>query len=479
MNEECVENIELISGVIEYEILEDKVNLVIKKQLREEFEICKEANSKCYILGACNHIEYDSGGMYVRLYLKGNNDFGEINPNILIKREDWEVYAPMLEEKGFKLIDKYSLAEEETESSECLDGTSFENNLEEPTDEELDKMIELVDLNTFMGIIRTRMKGDGNSGEEISKINRAWAKRYLKQWAIAKYRFYKMLGDKLKIEKDIEIELDNSYFETMQRELMGKFPLFYPMLSQISSRAFRENMIRDGRCWCEAFSDRRVVEGMTLTKFISLFGSNELNIEVSKIYQNKNKAHLTISIDPNDYLTVSINHSGWRSCHNFFDGEWRNAGLSYMVDNTSLVAYRSNGEVDYRFEGTNFKWNSKNWRQMIYMAENNSTIIFSRQYPNESNELARNIRGTFEEVVSNYFDAENTWKVYNNVDQANVEVSNVELLYNDINNGFGHKVVKNKFDKDLNNPTHIQLGRYPKRVGDMRSFIESDCEDIW
>ena len=199
--------------------------------------------------------------------------------------------------------------------------------------------------------------------EDLGKINRNWAKEYLKQWAKAKYRLYKLLGDKLKVEKDVEVEPSPEEFRIMQQELACKFPLYAPIIKNVYYGAFVRDCISHGDLWEDAYSDKRITNGMSLTKFFALLGSEELNVELSKMYQNKGKAHLTISIDPNDYLTVSINSSGWRSCHNFIDGEWRNAGLSYMVDEVSMVSYKSNGEVKYRINGENFNRNSKNWRQ--------------------------------------------------------------------------------------------------------------------
>lgn len=469
------ESISQSSGVLEVDIREDDVKLIIRKQDRYHFIKETRVGSRRYLVGSSSVVEYTKGSSQSQLFLKGNCDSYREDVEIIVDKSDWQIFNDLLIGAGFKIID-INAPVEEPKKDEEIPTYSFKDTTEEPTDEEIDKMIDLVDLNVFTSIIKARMKDEGQDGEELGKINRTWAKRYLKQWAKSKYRFYKLFGDKLKIERDLDVTPGYEYFETARRELSQKLPLYAPIIKNISTEAFQHDTIYDYGCWNEVRLDKRFTNGMSLTKFLALFGSEEMNIEVSKVYQNKDKAHLTISIDPNDFLTVSINSSGWRSCHNFIDGEWRNAGLSYMVDDVSLVSFKSNGEVNYKISGQNFRWNSKNWRQMIYMSKENSTIIFSRQYPNSSDEMSQKIREILEEVVCEYYNVENKWKKYSNVEAANVETENEDLLYNDVNNDFGHTVVRHKYDKDLKVHTDIYLGGKPKRVTDMRYNIEG-CED--
>lgn len=149
-----------------------------------------------------------------------------------------------------------------------------------------------------------------------------------------------------------------------------------------------------------------------------------------------------------------------------------------MVDDVSMVSYKSNGDVKYRINDVNFVWNSKNWRQMIYVSKENSSIIFSRQYPNESNNLARAVREMLEDIASDYFEVENKWKVYSHVGSANIETDNEYLLYNDVSEGFGHKVIKNKFDIDIDKNINIHLGGLPKSITCPDEWIRESCEEL-
>lgn len=314
-----------LSGVIEYKELENgNVELIIRKQTKYHFTKEKGINGNHYCLGSCNCFDYHSSiGRGATLYLKGSCDSSRINLTFTMHGRDWPVFKEMLADEGFELIDANNPTNptETQENEECK--VKFEYVSEEPSEDEITKMIAQVDLNTFTNIIKARMREDGADGEDLGKINRNWAKEYLKQWAKAKYRLYKLLGNKLKVEKDLEIEPSVEEFRTMQKELMQKFPLYRPIIEHVYYEAFVKERIDTEFIWRDAFLDKRVTDGMSLTKFFALFGSEELNVELSKMYQNKGKAHLTISIDPNDYLTVSINSSGWRSCHNFINGEWR------------------------------------------------------------------------------------------------------------------------------------------------------------
>lgn len=393
---------------------------------------------------------------WIDLYVKGCSDFDETDAYIDIPLEYYNNIKRCLLEFNCKIIeDTTKVQKAEQEMSQI--SYKFNNVVLE---EEIDQMISLVDLDTFNNIVRARIVKDGDK-EKASKITKAWAKNYLRQWAYSKYRFYKLFGDKLTIEKDVEVSLTENEASTILKELGGKFPLYYYTFERISPITIVEDTIKtetkgyiNSRFW----QDPRVKNNMSFTKFISLFGNEELNIEVSKIYQNNGKAHLTVSINPIDYLTVSINSSGWRSCHNFIDGEYRNAGLSYMLDETSIVAYRSNGLVDYKIEGKKFNWNSKNWRQMIYISKDSSAMVFSRQYPNNNKELADSIRNLMEEQTSTFFGGSRKWKKYNHFKKANLDVRGTSLLYNDVTSGYEHVAVRAKDDINFAKSEVINIG---------------------
>lgn len=380
------------------------------------------------------------------LYLKGDVDIDTKEKEVVIPKEIWKYIKIALLYLGATVDGENQYKDEEEKEKTEKPKIDYSKDMT-PTVEEIKRMIELVDLDTFLKIIKSRLVKDGINSEDIKKINKIWARKYLEKWAYSKYHFYKIFGDKLLLEKEIKIENNKEEVRYKVSEIGEKLPLYKHVLAGINIQCFVENKVIKNDISNYFFDDKRVREGMKLTKLISMYGNKDLDMEVSKIYQDNGKGNIYISIDPIDYLTVSINKSGWASCHNFFNGCFKNAGLSYMIDETSLVAYRSETQNIYNGKFP-FEWNSKRWRQMVYVSKKSSIMAFSRQYPNENSTLAKEIRVLLEDVMSKYYGSENAWRLTTDLRRLDawVERGDNAPLYNDIDNGYNHKAVKAKDD---------------------------------
>ena len=320
----------------------------------------------------------------------------------------------------------------------------------EATEEDIQEMISKVDINTFTKIIRARLwEQNGVSESFKNEMVMPW----LREWAKAKFRFYKLFNKKLKIKSEIEIENDEQWFIEKINDLKIEFPLYAPIISSIYNKDIINNKIT--RHTFQKFEGaKKVKEEMKFTKFMALYNNKDLNMAVSKFYQTKNKRNVYISIDPCDFLTTSINKS-WRSCHNFIDGEWRNAGLAFMQDNTSLIAYSaSDKKVEYNYDGKKFEWNNKNWRQMVFVSETNSQMIFSLQYPFQSEEISKEVRKMMEDRLTKKLRLKDKWLIRNH--KENIEVKNSCYSYNDIGRE-SCKYVINKYD--INKTCTINAGK--------------------
>lgn len=432
-----------------------------------------------FLFGSVNFAEFDiEYENFVKLFVKGGSDYNDENVCVRIPIEFYE------DVKRCLLYLNCEITEDENKDAtlkkieyDAID-YSFKG---EPTEEEIEQMISLVDLKTFNQIIKVRMEQD-KTPEHITKITEKWAKEYLKQWAYSKYRFYKIFGNSLTLENEIEVSMTEQEAENIKNGLIAKFPLYHPIFAYVHRDAILNNSIRgagSGNIASNFFKDSKVKRNMSFTKFISLFNCEELNIEVSKIYQNKGTAHITISINPIDYLTASINTSGWRSCHNFIDGEYRNATLSYMFDKTSLVSFRSKGLEPYSIGRKKFEWNSKSWRQMVYVSEDSSSMVFSRQYPNSNDELSKGVREMLEKEISNFYGGCHKWKKFIHVKKANMLVTGHHLLYNDVEHGSNHVVVKAKDDVKFNEPQTIHIGSEEVKSINMEKNLEGGRDRIW
>lgn len=103
------------------------------------------------------------------------------------------------------------------------------------------------------------------------------------------------------------------------------------------------------------------------------------------IQDQRIEGFLYLSVDPRDFLTISENNANWRSCH-ALSSDYRAGNLSYMVDNSTIVAYLTNGKDEKLSCCPSLKWNSKKWRMLIHTDRENC-IYFNRPYPFSSNGL--------------------------------------------------------------------------------------------
>lgn len=177
--------------------------------------------------------------------------------------------------------------------------------------------------------------------------------------------------------------------------------------------------------------------------------NEQFDIEFSKIIEKtKIKGFVTLSIDPVDYLLMSLNRSGWSSCHTLHREEegsrsWGcySAGtMSYMCDRATLIGFRHSGTLyDYKINKVKFKEYSKNWREVIYYDNKTHAFIASRQYPYSDENISKELRTMFEEILSNKFGFENRWKVINSGIGKYIDDCQ-ELHYNDMLNDYSGKM---------------------------------------
>ena len=130
-----------------------------------------------------------------------------------------------------------------------------------------------------------------------------------------------------------------------------------------------------------------IPKGMKLVKSFSHFIKDKemltyIQNRASQIIQeDKVEGTLCFSVHPLDFLSVSENTYNWRSCH-ALDGDYRTGNLSYMMDKITCVCYIKGKDgvklPDFPFS---VPWNSKKWRVLLYLAEDNNLLFAGRQYP--------------------------------------------------------------------------------------------------
>lgn len=317
---------------------------------------------------------------------------------------------------------------------------------EEQDEKIIEKMISLVDKKRFAQILAVAASSyDRKIFPKQETVD--W---YLNKWATAKYDFFIAFGEKLTLEEEIESEIDEAEMRGLVFELAAKFKKYSIAIDSFHPSEFIKNEMHD---YSERFRkfEPRFQHGMKVSKFISMFFEDkELDIEVSKVLQNRHvKGKIVVSIDPYDYLTASLNKHSWRSCHSIENGEYGSGCVSYMIDPSTIIAYKHNGK-EYSYNVNNFKWegNSKSWRQLIYFDKGTSSFIGSKHYPGTNDQAAKVVRELIEKQISKYLGVENKWYV-GGYDSHHISIKNIgDFHYSDVSSGYSTvKVVRHT---DLN-----------------------------
>ena len=112
-----------------------------------------------------------------------------------------------------------------------------------------------------------------------------------------------------------------------------------------------------------------------------------------------------LSIDPLDFITMSVSKSGWSSCHHP-NNSYGTGGLAYMNDNASIIAYVETDDpmVNYVVdtetkEKTTIKMPNKIWRQIVTINEDHSYALQLKQYPNENKVFSQEVTKMIENLL--------------------------------------------------------------------------------
>lgn len=224
---------------------------------------------------------------------------------------------------------------------------------------------------------------------------------------------------------DLRIAYDSfirGYFE--YHDIKDRFPYLFFMGTLTSISTLAKNKITENANITWYFD-----EGKKLTvrpgdkaikvigKFAKMFGIEGFEhfrlVHSRVLNQKKLVGKLCISIHPMDYMTMSDNASGWKSCMSWRNnGEYRQGTVEMMNSQQVVVAYLAS-EEDMKIYpwGEQRHWNNKKWRQLFIVDPEYIANIKGYPYQNDSltheilnwiAELAEKAgMGPYDEIIKN------------------------------------------------------------------------------
>ena len=214
------------------------------------------------------------------------------------------------------------------------------------------------------------------------------------EWQKAKQGIYKHLFDNQLIKNcgPVEINLDTAALAVRYIKFIKEASRLYPellsFLEKNSVTSFYNNLLDTDYV---VSKDKVITAGTKIIKCFKYFITDPERLRQAQdfasleIQQTKMRGELCLSIHPLDYLSMSENNYNWRSCH-ALDGEFKAGNLSYMIDNTTIVAYlRSYKDTKLPRFPEDVPWNEKHWRclDLVDNAFNPLTVLAAKQYPME------------------------------------------------------------------------------------------------
>lgn len=300
---------------------------------------------------------------------------------------------------------------------------------------------EKIDIDTFRGIVGKY--GADYTGQGLTE---AVVQKMIDTHVKNKAHIFKLFGNKLKIEREVEVTVNESQARQIKNDLIEKFAydkkliFAYSFMKAISvDNLIKNTLSRDLKIFNVSFA-----KGTKISKALMKLVLPEDQHRVSTLHSMANQKLFTrgkvvLSIDPADYVTMSSNSSGWRSCHRLDGGEYRTGPLAYLNDSSTVICYiESSTPCDFRYNGKAFQHTNKVWRQIALVSPNLTFAAQERQYPNSNSTNQKAVSDIFKELFENFheksyivnedIDCEELMELH--VDFAN-KVDRCSLYYND------------------------------------------------
>lgn len=263
------------------------------------------------------------------------------------------------------------------------------------------------------------------SGLNIKDVDDDTVVEYLNIWCKNKYRFFKMLGNKIRLDQKFMYKRPSEDISNVFDDLGKEYPAYALWLKEF--RRLEKNKIDEQRLHynirdiLHELFPQFSIDGSSLTHFFKakLKADDEIVTKIGRIFENDTiEAIHTISIDPVDMMFASENPYNWQSCYRLeLEREDSHADgcMAAILDSSSLITYVWEREGEYNMYD-NYKFKKVRYyrmRQWIAISDDFVAIHFNSVYPGKcdySDELEKQLRGIVEEVVSKYMGVANKWR---------------------------------------------------------------------
>lgn len=302
---------------------------------------------------------------------------------------------------------------------------------------------DMIDKNTFKAIV-------GYYGADYcdGSLNQYVLDRMIDEHVSRKEHIFKLFGNKLRVEKEVNMALSYAegygIKEIFKNELLEnkKFIFAASFINYISVDEFLANTLEREIQIFNITLSKGMKVSKALMRLVLPEDQHEISTKHSMINQSLfTKGKVVLSIDPCDYVTMSSNSSGWKSCHRLNGGEYRTGPIAYLNDSSSVICYvESSTPCKFWYGNKQYEHTNKTWRQIALVNPDATFAIQERQYPNSSltnqNAVSQLFRECFERLNGKKYkieEAEVETLQRLHLDYAEEERS-PSLYYNDIVN---------------------------------------------
>ena len=233
-------------------------------------------------------------------------------------------------------------------------------------------------------------------------------------WERNKSHIFKLFGNKIKVTKELGEQniCTPSMVNHIRQEFLDKHGdkfnvLIKILINILSYDEILENRLQQDVC----ILDVKLKKGWRITRCFSELEADKKELQKQQdlysvfLQSMRVKGRLVLSIDPLDFITMSVSKSGWSSCHhpNNCHGT---GGLAYMNDNASIIAYVETDDpmVNYVVdtetkEKFTIKMPNKIWRQIVTINEDHSYALQLKQYPNDNKVFSQEVTKMMENLL--------------------------------------------------------------------------------